>query len=234
MSHIAIVNIVRACRDVGRTFSKMCQRLKLTARLYYRPTDDAAWIHALLIIEGTAPSVDAFIEDLRQAKDAESPLTCSGVSTLLRQWSYTLAEMPAERHTWGYKDWLNEAARELHELGPAPPQELDTVSQLTVQDRVLGPLSFKAAAFEDWDALIATRLEKLGLGCDWGEVVIAAQLACAPAQTTEDGGGGARKRSRVLDEPLRAARAPAFQGDDPELGSVGEQLTELRVAPTRA
>ena len=80
----------------------------------------------------------------------------------------------------------------------------------------------------------AGTMEKLGLGCDWGEVVIAAQLACAPAQTTEDGGGGARKRSRVLDEPLRAARAPAVQGDDPELGSVGEQLTELRVASTRA
>ena len=215
-SHIAVLHVV-ACRATeGRSIAQEAARLTLTVRMYYRGDGNESWQHIFVIAEGPSADIAMFIAWLKRrdtlAADSEQPALMTGVSLLLRQWSYLLPALPTERTSWGYDEWMKEAERELQEYYEQQGQEAAEAGPseaAQAETRHLGPPGIKGAAYRSFKELIFNRLEKLGLGCDWNEVVTVAQLSAASAERTEENPGTPRHSEQDASRSKRSRRAAA-------------------------
>lgn len=252
--HILVLHVVE-CRttELRDTIAVHAARLELTVRLYYRvvaatDVEEATWRDVIVIAEGLCANIDEFVAVVKsrssEADDGGTPMR--GASVLLRQWNYILPDMPAVRHTWGYAEWVREAERELEEWSAqnsgadrgAPGGSTSSSSTAAAPlPRHLGPAGIKGATYHDWNELVAKRLTKLGLGCSWEDVVLAAQLSTASADRVEapvqEDGGGAKRKKRAGERstPRSAARSGAAP-PAASASTVSGCMRDLRVSET--
>ena len=192
--HIAVCHLVACDATEGlATLRAHAKEQELTVLIFYRVVTAALWEDAILVCEGSQSRLDAFIEMLRGCCEP----VIRGASTLMRQWSYTAQELhlPCERVGWGYQNWVDFAAEELREHAQQPQRSPPTSPPPADAERLLGPTGLRGAKYTDYDELTASRLERLGLGCNWSDVLLAAQLSSAASHRVSAAGPPAdRKR----------------------------------------
>ena len=239
--HIVVLHIVACRSSEGRVLAESASKLQLTVRLYYRVGAQNAWEDVVIVAEGRCSAIDAFVSAVKSRDgtrdgDEDAPAHVRGVSLILRQWGYVLpTEQPTERAAWGYKEWMEEAERELREHADGLALERsdedgrgdDAASAGELEQRHLGPPGMKGAAYKSWDELISQRLEKLGLGCSWDDVVLAAQLNSAMSQRSvevdgADAGQAPKKRGRRDGAGASETRATNLDGQMQDLSVEGE------------
>ena len=225
--HIAVLHVVEVPVHAHRIIAEGAARWALTLRLYFRLVE-SAWQDLIIVAEGHAAQLDAFISSLK-ALDAlasdvatQDPDSVRGVSMLLRQWTYMLPALPASREQWGYAEWIAEADRELLEFeqqkedeGLRPPAASET------EPRHLGPPGVRGSAYRDWQELASKRLEKLDLGCNWDDVLTAAQLAasrCRREDSAADDGRGSEPSGKRIHREGAGSNSIAVVGG--RLGSL--------------
>lgn len=165
--HIAVVHVVEMASAPALTLIRQLYvDLSLTVRLFYQKIGKDKWLDVIIVCEGTSEHVDALIASLRShdqgqllqtSQPSQIPFVLRAPSVLLRQWTYILTDQ-------------NDA--------DAPPQ---TPSSPQSEARFIGPTGLRGAAYEDMKLLAEKHLKKLGLGCDWHEVLMAAELSTAIA-----------------------------------------------------
>jgi len=243
--HLAVVHIVECPASEQRLIAQEASANTLTVRLYYQIVQlTSSWADVFLVAEGDASKLDAFISSLK-ARESLEPATgdgevvMRGVSTLLRQWNYVLPEIPEDRARWGYAEWIAEADRETaghaaqHRQNVASPQLQLEACGGEAELRHLGPPGIRGACYTDWKELISKRLEKLTLGCNWDDVVMAAQLSTAACR---------RERPESIGEPAETSKrcrgyaahestsAPSLSSTTLAIVAVGTQIGTMQVA----
>ena len=186
--HIVVLHIVECRASDARFIAEQASSLQLTVRLFYRKEYTALiWRDVIIVAEGECSEVDEFIAALK-SRCGDCRHQMRGVSLLLRQWSYTMSELPSERASWGYEQWMQEAEREQQqqqaEEGPSRAAA-NALPECEGLHRHLGPAGVKGAAYTDMGELIAKRLHRLDLGCSWDDVLLAAKLSTAMATRSE-------------------------------------------------
>jgi hypothetical protein len=206
--HVAALHIfhVPSSESLLASLRSLASRLSLTVKLFYKTSDGGAWDEVLILCEATAAHIDQFVESLRALDLFDS------VSTVLRQWSYALEPVPAERAQWTHVEWTRMAEEEMHGFEGAAAA--DAPAAESAPPRQLGPAGIRGCAFSEWTQLVK-RLDKLELGCAWDDVALAAKLHTLQRERTdsqgEEAGAVARKRGRC-DAPRTAAHAAAAAG----------------------
>ena len=239
MSHICCVHLAACDPTAGLdTLREAAATHKITVRLYYRVPAipnirGTSWRDVLVIAEGAdGESIDAFIAALKSAA------SISAACQLYRRWAYSLPELPEERKSWGYDEWMAEAEREMEEWralqqdggasssssAPAIDAAIDVCDASDDADaapRLLGPPGVKGAAFTDWKELVAKRLEKLNLDIGWDDVVLAAELNASAWSR--------RQRVAAEDDEPRKKRRPADSSNHSSTNAVDERIATLSV-----
>lgn len=164
--HVAVLQVVELRKaEAQRVIAELVAALEITARLYYRATP-TAWEDAFVVCEGEGEQVDSFIESLREHSNAAEQMV-GGASTAgdrppLIRGLFLLARQ------WTYPLFSDEGGA-THE--PTA--------------RHLGPPGLRGGEYETMCELGKGRLAKLQLGCNWDELIIAAQLNAILANRKE-------------------------------------------------